>query len=195
MDTARACPGGSSPPRTCEFLPRPCPLTFSDRDSDSHERQNHQNCRNRELPGEARRGRKLWGTGSAGNRWGRGPLGVRPERRGCSGDPCVSPGLGPARLSRSSLGRGERDIQQKGKKRCPPPPFRAACQGNTEWDVPATDANTRLTAPRSWGALTAIPQTPRPADCSGDHSGWQADPPWMGKIQGGGAPWPPPPFP
>lgn len=123
VDTARACPGGPAPPRTCEFLPRPCPLTFSDRDSDSHERQNHQNCRNRELPGEARRGRKLWGTGSAGNRWGRGPLGVRPERRGCSGDPCASPGLGPALpgLAAPPWGEAKGTSNRKGKRDARPP--------------------------------------------------------------------------
>lgn len=123
VDTARACPGGPAPPRTCEFLPRPCPLTFSDCDSDSHERQNHQNCRNRELPGEARRGRKLWGTGSAGNRWGRGPLGVRPERRGCSGDPCASPGLGPALpgLAAPPWGEAKGTSNRKGKRDARPP--------------------------------------------------------------------------
>lgn len=31
--------------------------------------------------------------------------------------------------------------------------FRAACQGNAEWDVPATDANALLTVPKSWGSL------------------------------------------
>lgn len=89
----------------------------------------------------------VWGTD--------GPLDARPQGRRCSGDPCASPGLGPLLPCSRPLLPGRRRKEHPAeteKQTALALHFRAACQGNAEWDGPATDAHTLLTVPQSWGS-------------------------------------------
>lgn len=140
--------------------------------------------------------------GVRGNRWDRGTLGVRPERWGCSGDPCASPGLGPSPpcpalpFAAPPWGEAKGTPSRKGETHAPSPPFQGRlprqhrmgrschrCQHTADsaqvLGLPNSDP------PKLPGQLTAAETT---LDGRLAHRGW-------GKSWGAGLPDPHRPFP